>query len=206
LDNYKEYEEVVKSGEPIITIGDNLNLGCGYSKMRGFINVDKYDVCKPDVVCNMDEYPWPWPDNSIDHIFASHIFEHLEDWWAGIKECARILKPGGTVHIRIPDESESSAGTYRDHLHIISIYSFYGLQDRDNCAFSWVRNVNAWAAMEYGTIPLVITEYCQVPHVPYQWMVKWCPWLMQFCATHMRNFIHEQRITLERVGDENGRN
>ena len=204
-----DYKKAIEAQDPIVGLGDNLNLGCGFNKMLGFINVDAFDNCKPDVVWDLDKMPWPWGDMSIDHIFAAHILEHLEDWWGALKECARILKPGGTVHIRVPDESETSAGTYRDHKHVISVFSFYGLEDGVEALRNpdgWVRNVNAWAANEWHTVPLKIISYAQVPHKEYNWMVKWCPWLMRFCADHMRNFVHEQRIVMEKVGEkQNGR-
>ena len=196
----KDREDVEKK-KSVITMGDNLNLGCGFNKMRGFINVDAYDICKPDVVWDLNKMPWPWPDNTIDHIFAAHILEHLEDWWGAFKECARILKPMGTLEVRVPDESESSAGTYRDHKHIISRFSFYGIQDTIGL-FYWTREVNAWAEVERHTVPLAAVGYGQVPHPQYQWMVKWCPWLLRFCSVHMRNFIHEQRFMFRKIGDE----
>ena len=207
----KEYETVmqqhlfnskVNGAEPsIVGIGENLNLGCGFQKLRGFINVDMFDNCDPDVIWDLNQFPWPWEDNSIDYIFASHILEHLDNWWGAMVEASRILKSKGTLHIRVPDESESSAGTYRDHKHILSVFSFYGLMDGTGSIFRWERNVNAWAKEHYGEIPLKIVSYAQVPHTQYQWMVRWCPWLMRFCSDHMRNFIHEQRMEFEKVPD-----
>ena len=41
--------------EPLV-----LNLGCGYSKEPGMTNVDAFDVCEPDVVWNLNNFPWPW--------------------------------------------------------------------------------------------------------------------------------------------------
>ena len=43
--------------------------------------------------------------NSTDLIFSSHMLEHLtrEDGFKWLKECFRILKPGGIIRIAVPD-------------------------------------------------------------------------------------------------------
>lgn len=47
----------------------------------------------------------PFWDNSADFINSSHLIEHLtvEEGIAFLKECRRVLKPGGTVRIGTPD-------------------------------------------------------------------------------------------------------
>ncbi len=45
-------------------------------------------------------------DNSIDTIYASHVLEHVsyhEDMQTTLKEWFRVLLPGGTVMISVPD-------------------------------------------------------------------------------------------------------
>jgi len=37
----------------------------------------------------------PFPDNAFNAVFNYGIIHHLEDWRKGIKEIARVLKPGG---------------------------------------------------------------------------------------------------------------
>ena len=47
----------------------------------------------------------PLHDNSVDFIYSSHFFEHLfkDDAAVLLKSCARVLRPGGTIRISIPD-------------------------------------------------------------------------------------------------------
>lgn len=43
---------------------------------------------------------------SVDDIYASHVYEHLgyqTDLWRALQEAARVLKPGGTLRIGVPD-------------------------------------------------------------------------------------------------------
>lgn len=169
-----------------------LNLGCGFSKMVGAVNVDAFPICEPDVVWDLNRTPFPWADNSVDHIEARHVFEHLDDWWAAFIECARILKPGGTLEIRVPDESSRTAATYRDHRHVFSMVSFHG-------CLGYTHGTNAWAVGEEGSVPMAMTSYQQVPFKRYNWM-RYVPGLLRFVADHMRNFIWEQRFTFQKIG------
>ncbi|MCX6991550.1 MAG: class I SAM-dependent methyltransferase [Kiritimatiellaeota bacterium] len=58
-----------------------------------------------DVVTDLEKTPWPWKDNSVDAVYASHTLEHLADPLAAMLEIHRILKPGGTVRIFVPHAS-----------------------------------------------------------------------------------------------------
>lgn len=167
-----------------------LNIGSGFTRMPGYLGVDLYG--EPDIVWDLDIHPYPWADNSVDGIRMFHVLEHLENWWESFTECARVLKPGGTLEIRVPDESSMSALTYRDHRRAFSLLSFHGVQGATH-------GTNAWAAEVRDSVPLKLAAYYRVPHKQYEWMVTWCPWLLAFCGNHLRNFIHEQRFTFIKV-------
>jgi ubiquinone/menaquinone biosynthesis C-methylase UbiE len=67
--------------------------------------------------------PWPWPfnDDSIDRIDASHILEHVQDIDTCMKEAHRVLKIGGIFDIRVPF---GPIGTQvNDELH--HVHAFY---------------------------------------------------------------------------------
>ena len=180
-----------------------LNLGCGFRHFIGAVNVDAYDNCKPDVVWDLNKTPWEWAkDNEYDAIFAWHVFEHLSNWFGALKECSRILKPGGKIEIRVPDESSSTAGTYRDHVFVFTQYSFHGIED-GNSMLSSRGGTNAWAVHEQHQIPLKCIHYWQVPYKGYNWMLH-CTWLLKFCARHLRNFIWEQIFIFEKIGEQDG--
>ena len=81
-----------------------LNLGCGFAKFKSpnVTNVDAFDICKPDLVHDLNVMPLPFEDNSFDLILANHIFEHLPKWWDCFNECARVLKPCGRLEVYVP--------------------------------------------------------------------------------------------------------
>lgn len=49
--------------------------------------------------------PLPFDDNSFDYVYSEHMIEHISwaDGQSMLKECRRILKPGGTIRIATPD-------------------------------------------------------------------------------------------------------
>jgi len=53
----------------------------------------------------------PFPDGSLDFIYAEHVLEHFgyKDLTYLLKDCHRTLKPGGTLSVAVPD-----AGIYLD--------------------------------------------------------------------------------------------
>ena len=83
-----------------------LNLGCGFNKQPGFLNVDVAPECHPDQVVDLEQFPWPFEDNCASVVLLAHVLEHLGQspavYLRIIKELYRICAPGATVHIRVP--------------------------------------------------------------------------------------------------------
>ncbi len=83
-----------------------LDLGCGDKRREGFVRVDRSSRVEPDVVLDLEQLPWPWPDGSIDEIVMSHVLEHLgqapEVFFAIIQELYRVMRPGALLHITVP--------------------------------------------------------------------------------------------------------
>jgi SAM-dependent methyltransferase len=99
-----------------------LNIGCGFRKMKGAVNVDAFPNCEPDVLWNLNKTPWPWADESVDMIHAHQVMEHLDDWWAALKECSRILKVGGTLEISVPDHTSTIDMGYRPQAYFDPVF------------------------------------------------------------------------------------
>ena len=81
--------------------GRALNVGTGGHDLVGWVNLDE---TKPgDVLARVP--PAPFRDECFDEILMSHVVEHmpLDDGRALLKECHRILKPGGVVTVIVPD-------------------------------------------------------------------------------------------------------
>lgn len=81
-----------------------LHLGAGPNALEGWLNTDltpqNHKVYSIDVT-----KPLPFEDNTFDYIFGEHLIEHLtyKDGLRMVKECYRVLKPGGKIRIATPD-------------------------------------------------------------------------------------------------------
>jgi predicted SAM-dependent methyltransferase len=89
-----------------------LDLGCGPNTHDNFINLDfqwhpGVDVCW-DIARSI-----PFRTASMKGIFTEHCLEHFSMQTAGaiLRECRRILAPGGTLRIVVPD-GEAYLRTY----------------------------------------------------------------------------------------------
>ena len=83
-----------------------LNLGSGNKRYDEFLNVDKYDIFKPDIVHDLEQFPYSFEDNTINEIKMYHILEHLGQepkiFNNIITELYRISKNNTKIDIRVP--------------------------------------------------------------------------------------------------------
>lgn len=109
-----------------------LNLGCWAGRPKGWINTDS------SINANLQKIPivgkrisnlfnpigysdtnlmymnlnksWKYSDDSVDIVYASHLFEHLSLSSARffLTESLRVLKPGGVIRIVVRDLYERS--------------------------------------------------------------------------------------------------
>lgn len=99
-----------------------LNLGCGARKLDGWINVDCDVGEQPDVLCNLSWPYWPFDDNSVDEVLASHVMEHIapgEPFFQFMRELYRVCKPGAQVKVVLPHPSHDVFVSDPTHLHAI---------------------------------------------------------------------------------------
>jgi predicted SAM-dependent methyltransferase len=81
-----------------------LHFGCGPKLLDGWVNIDRV-ANDPSVRTDISLTCLPWADASVDEILAEHVFEHFTfaEEQAVWQEVARVLRPGGTLTIEVPD-------------------------------------------------------------------------------------------------------
>jgi predicted SAM-dependent methyltransferase len=81
-----------------------LNLGCWHRDIPGFINIDLCDFPHIDYKSGIDDLSM-FEDNTVDLIYSSHSFEYFDrvDAVDVLGEWRRVLKPGGTLRLAVPD-------------------------------------------------------------------------------------------------------
>ena len=54
--------------------GLKLNLGCGFDKRDGWLNVDSFPECAPDQLLDIEQTPWDLPTDAarfVPHMIAA---------------------------------------------------------------------------------------------------------------------------------------
>ena len=128
-----------------------LNLGSGSKILKGYVNVDKFQYYKPDVVHDLEKFPYPFKDNSVDEILLSHVLEHIgqnPDVFNNIiKELYRVCKNNSIIDIRVPHPRHDDFISDPTHVRPITIL---GLQLYD-------KNLNEkWEKMNAANTPLAL--------------------------------------------------
>ena len=102
-----------------------LNLGCGSKLLTGYTNVDKFNLYKPDLVHDLEIFPYPFKDNSIDEIILSHVLEHIgqvpDVFNSIIKELYRICKNDSIINISVPHPRHDEFISDPTHVRPITI-------------------------------------------------------------------------------------
>lgn len=80
-----------------------LNVGCGGRRLPGYTGIDAVERPAADIVAPAHEIPLP--DGCADEVLAIHLVEHLLPWdlKTAIAEWHRLLQPGGTLVLELPD-------------------------------------------------------------------------------------------------------
>ncbi len=93
-----------------------LNLGSGYRKKSGYINIDNRPETEPDLLCDI-EAGLPYEDDSIGEIQCINILEHFNQDKVifVVEEIWRVLKNNGLFYSLTP--STEGIGAFMDFNH-----------------------------------------------------------------------------------------
>ena len=79
-----------------------LDLGCGKKKRPGTIGVDYSDRHKADIILDLNVFPYPFENESIDQVYLDNVLEHLNQPMRVMEEVHRICKTGACVKVIVP--------------------------------------------------------------------------------------------------------
>ena len=100
------------------------NMGCGFNKMDGYTNVDKFVEASPDLLMDLEKTPWPIDSNSAEEVFFNHSLEHMggqsQVFFSIIQELYRICAHEAMVHIHVPHPRHDDFIDDPTHVRIIT--------------------------------------------------------------------------------------
>jgi predicted SAM-dependent methyltransferase len=97
----------------------SLHVGCGKNHFPGWINLDLRGLPEVDLVWDL-RHGLPTEDETCQFVHSEHVVEHLpvEAGVFFLRECHRVLRPGGVVRIAMPSLDvlieKSANGNWRD--------------------------------------------------------------------------------------------
>ena len=113
-----------------------LNLGCGFDRREGYVNVDNQPLCAPDKIADLEVFPWPFETNEATEILLSHVLEHLgarkETYLKIIQELYRISAPDALIKISVPHPRHDDFLTDPTHVRAINADQFFMFSKKQN--------------------------------------------------------------------------
>lgn len=81
-----------------------LQIGAGPNTLEGWLNTDELLTSRGVVYLDATK-PMCFENCTFDYIFSEHQIEHLtyEEGLSMLRECYRVLKPGGKIRLATPD-------------------------------------------------------------------------------------------------------
>lgn len=110
-----------------------INLGSGYKRIDGFLNIDDDPLVEPDFLCNIEKEKLPLEDNSVDEIRAHHILEHIGSGFIGLmQELYRVAKHGAILDIVVPHHFHDNFYSDPTHCRPITVGGMYMFCQKTN--------------------------------------------------------------------------
>ena len=158
-----------------------LHLGCGKRHIPGFVHIDAVEYPHVDHVATIDHLGF-LPDDSVELIYNCHVLEHFRrnDVARVLREWRRVLRPGGTLRVSVPDFAKLCEVYQRTGELGLVIGPIFGRQDYlytihytvfdekslrtllQDCGYTDVRRYD-WRATEHAAVDDFSQAY--IPHM-----------------------------------------
>lgn len=80
-----------------------INLGSGYKRYPGFLNVDHDPLTEPDFLADLENLSLPIEESSVDYVIAHHVLEHIgPGFFSLMQELYRICENNAILEIKVP--------------------------------------------------------------------------------------------------------
>ena len=140
-----------------------LNLGSGTDIRTDWVNLDRSALPGVNVVHDIEELPLPFPSDLFDYVLCQDVLEHV-DYIPLLRDICRILRTGGTLHIRVPHFTCAHAYGDPTHKRLFSSDTFYFFVAGNNRSYYF----------DFSFARIEALRICFGPraYLPIQWFVN----------------------------------
>ncbi len=164
-----------------------LDLGSGNFPRDGYEGVDKYPGEGVSWQCDLEEFPWPWPDSSVEGAVTSHLVEHVRDLVGFMGELWRVMKDGAEVEISHPYAFNVRADQDPTHVRRLNEVSFFYFDKQ-------------WRTLhrsEFGDTDFEVVECDAIPEENWKLVAQDSPEEFERACRNQINVISDLRWTLK---------
>ena len=174
----------------------NFNMGCGFNKREGYINIDKFSECSPDLQMDLEKFPWSIDSNQADEVLFNHCLEHLgqetDVFLEIIKEVYRISKNNSKVLINVPHPRHDHYLGDPTHVRVITPLVLSLCSKKENLI--WQKNNNSNTPLGiYLNVDFELIETLQVLDPYYQDKFN----KNELTVDDLNRYLHERNNVVE---------
>ena len=160
-----------------------LNLGCGDRYHPDWTNINFISTGEGVIAHNLKQ-GIPFPDESFDVVYHSHVLEHFSKKEAEpfIKECYRVLRPQGVLRVVVPDLEE----IVRMYLHSLDKVSDGLSEWADNYDWMLLEMYDQTVRNQSGG---EMSNFLAQPNISNQ------DFVIKRCGVEIKNIIAAQKTT-----------
>jgi len=174
-----------------------LNIGCGNSPKKGFVNLDIVKLKGVDVIHNLEVSPLPFKTSSVSYILADNVFEHIQNLDGLLNEIYRISKNEAITKIIVPHFR--SVGAFSDPTHkrwfTSSTFDYF---QKDNPNNFYIKTnfqiVSKKLLFSFGDAKKIRAKIYNLLVMPIEWLANLNP---QLYDNLFSNFISPHTIVCE---------
>ena len=145
-----------------------LNLGCGTDIQDDYVNLDVADLSGVDVVHDLNVLPLPFDDEIFTEVLCMDVFEHV-DYIPLLKECHRILQPGGCLIVEVPHFSSNNNFVDPTHRNRFSVKTFNFFAEN-----TWERIQRPYYFdFSFSEVTGKKLVFIRSKTMPWNWVIQW---------------------------------
>ena len=147
----------------VVEAGAVLEIGPGNCRTNGVVTLDVSEALAPDILHDINTFPWPIEDSSFNAILMFSVIEHVLEPIKVLQECHRILADRGKIYILTPHFSSASSFIDPTHTQHFSGRSFDYLAEETDLN----RNYGFYSAARFVLVRRIMSLAGVLNYVPF---------------------------------------